>query len=100
MKKLVLKKDVVARINSGEMNQLKGGAGTWEDTCANGCEKPKTGPQDPTCQNTCNKEQTCPDYQTCQDNSCRPTCYYTCAGQYSCVASCDVYCQTNLGCGY
>ena len=28
MKKLVLKKDVVARINDDQMNQLKGGLGT------------------------------------------------------------------------
>ena len=27
MKKLVLKKDIVARINGGEMNQLRGGCG-------------------------------------------------------------------------
>lgn len=30
MKKLVLEKDVVARINNGQMNQLRGGAGTYD----------------------------------------------------------------------
>lgn len=87
MKKLTLKKDVVARINHDEMVQLKGGVGDyvpteftcqscpacntvfmtcWGDSCQNvTCA--------PTCRNTC--PPTCPP-------SCTPTCHDTCP--YTC----------------
>ena len=56
MKKLVLKKDIVATINNDEMNYLKGGdyatqGGTCNNTCAQTC--PNTCPA--TCGNTCNE---------------------------------------------
>ena len=95
MKKLVLKKDIVARINSGEMNLLKGGN-----------QGNNSGPQDPTCQNTCHQEQTCPDYNTCgntcdQIETCRMTCAYTCQGAYTCGNTCGAWCDnTRIGCKY
>lgn len=73
MKKLILKKDVVARINSGEMQQLKGGN-----------QPDKTGPQYPTCMQTCHQEQTCPDYNTCGNTACLGTCDYNCASSAFC----------------
>lgn len=78
MKKLVLKKDVVARINGGEMNQLKGGGNerdlyTWSpEFCA---DKSRTVNTDPSC----------PGYQTCQ---------------VSCMPTCEYYCKTMINCGY
>ena len=51
MKKLVLKKDVVARIDNGSMNQLKGGNGYTIN--------------DATCGHTCNLDVTCAKYETC-----------------------------------
>lgn len=89
MKKLVLKKDVVARINNDQMNQLKGGN-----------QPEQTGPQYPTCMQTCHQEQTCPDYNTCgntcdQHDSCKMTCAYTCQGAYTCGLSCGAgSCET------
>ena len=48
MKKLVLKKDIVARINGGEMNQLRGGGLGY------------TIGDPATCGNTCNHNGSCP----------------------------------------
>ena len=81
MKKLVLKKDIVARINNGEMQQLKGGN-----------QPEKTGPQYPTCMVTCHQEQTCPDYNTC-GQSCAGTCDLSCRLSIGCVVT------NNTGCG-
>ena len=52
MKKLVLKKkDVVARIDNGSMNQLKDGSGYTIN--------------DATCGHMCNWDVTCAKYETC-----------------------------------
>lgn len=101
MKKLVLKKDVVARINSDQMNQLKGGAGntvlacqnTNYATCADTCNKDTcaetcactTGPQNPTCMQSCNQAPSCPGYNTCNA---------TCGNDSSCIA----WCPTSVAC--
>ena len=92
MKKLVLKKDVVARINNGEMNQLKGGVDTY---------------------NVC---QTIPGVQaTCGGNTCAPNfgcggggntggytgggdgpskdCFLTYGAAHSCIFTCEVKCR-------
>ena len=61
MKKLVLKKDVVARIDNGSMNQLKGGSGYTIN--------------DATCGHTCNWDATCAKYETCgTQETCQQTC--------------------------
>ena len=62
MKKLVLKKDVVARINNDQMNYLRGGAGTYGTvlTCGGSCT---CGAYDNTCWDTCNQG-------TCKDATC------------------------------
>lgn len=51
MKKLVLKKDIVARINGDQMNHLRGGVGTAGTyvTCDGSCA---CGTQDTTCWDT------------------------------------------------
>ena len=79
MKKLVLKKDVVARINQGEMNRLRGGEFGYSDWCTWGIcqtavatcmtEHTCTGEIDPTCvaSETGSCEVTC-------DNLCDPSC--------------------------
>lgn len=95
MKKLILKKDVVARINSGAMQQLRGGAGTMytigntcgptcvdtcnKNTCAATCDC-TTGPQNPTCMQSCFQEQTCPGHGTCDATACAGTCQAICGG--------------------
>ena len=83
MKKLVLKKDVVARINHNEMNQLRGGYGDSDNACKD------TRQQCPTQVVTCYGQQTCPGYQSC-DVSCGGPCE-TCPWLYSCVAGCTEY---------
>lgn len=74
MKKLVLKKDVVARINNGEMNQLRGGYGGGTDALCTipntQCECPIT--VIPTCPVSC--------HGTCNQGTCPVTCPATCAG--------------------
>ena len=62
MKKLVLKKDIVARIKGDQMNHLRGGVGTAGTyvTCDGSCA---CGTQDTTCWDTCNQA-------TCNGDSC------------------------------
>lgn len=86
MKKLLLKKEVVARITKSEMTYLKGGydSGTGFPTGGSilscqleDCTIEFT--KAPTCQNTCN-QQTCNQdtcFMTCQ-NTCSDTCKVTC----------------------
>ena len=70
MKKLVLKKDIVARVNGGEMNNLRGGGtGYTIDT--------------PTCNRTCNQDPSCPGVYTCEV-SCLGTCQFTCPSNAGC----------------
>lgn len=91
MKKLVLKKDVIARINGDQMNQLRGGVGTYGGTsdwicpsdectryvtCENSCQGP-----------TCN-EATCNNQNTC-GWSCNGTCA-TCEGKNTCDYTCTL----------
>ena len=82
MKKLVLKKDIVARINNGEMNQLRGGYVPYsilENTCA------------PTCRYSC--EVTCGF--TCD------TCEFTCGIiPTNAVQTCNIGCKDSIRCGY
>ena len=82
MKKLVLKKEIVARINHGEMNQLRGGYEQPTDAlCSNLDCKPK-----PTVVVTCPGKETCTGANTCQ-LSCGGTCQ-TCPWNYSCQEGC------------
>ena len=74
MKKLVLKKDIVARINVDQMNHLKGGAADYHETMVT-CD---------TCiclpiLATCGVGKTC-------DPTCAPTCYATCV---TCPPTCN-----------
>lgn len=90
MKKLVLKKDVVARINNGEMNQLRGGydgSGTCPDGTASFSKCP--GCPVPSAVVTCPGKQTCSGAQSC-DLSCTGTCQ-TCPWLYSCADGCTEY---------
>lgn len=94
MKKLILKKDVVARINGNEMNQLRGGGyeATEEFTCDGGM----------TCQ-TCH-QFTCPVHYSCEE-SCMGTCNKTCVTcPNTCVttsmASCEHNCSNTCPTGY
>ena len=82
MKKLVLKQDVVARINSDEMNQLKGG-GT-----------------DYICMSTNPEGHTCNGALTCVGATCEDTCFAqtSCPGRYSCDASCIGTCKSCASC--
>lgn len=72
MKKLILKKDVVARINHGEMNQLKGGCDQYGF-----CDQYTIAHPDATCGHTCNADPSCPGANTCVE-SCMGTCGITC----------------------
>ena len=87
MKKLVLKKDVVARINDDQMNQLKGGLGTSIGYGV--CEIDLVTKFNDTCEGTCKDDASCPGHNTCNGvNTCGdPTCAFlcsirTCGGQY------------------
>ena len=93
MKKLMLKKEVVARIEHDEMNQLKGGYGDGAGTCwcftgtlsagrppSNPNDCPSQAPNDtcngtcagPTCDGpTCGGKETCIPYQ-CYSKNCPP----------------------------
>ena len=81
MKKLVLKKDIVARINGGDMNQLRGGCGP-----GGFCEQYTIDHPDATCGHTCNGDPSCPGADTCYE-SCMGTCGQTCAA-FSCLWTC------------
>ena len=93
MKKLVLKKDVVARINDGEMHQLRGG-GLSNYVCVNQSIEGHTCDGGLTC-NTCD-QHTCPAVYSCEQSclgSCNATCqtcHYTCVT--TTVASCENDC--------
>ena len=105
MKKLVLKKDVVANLNDYHMNHLRGGATpaiysaivasvgsiaasydltkewtVWGDTCRGTCK------QDASCADTC--QETCA-------HSCGGTCTPSCNG--TCGVSCAGVCNS-FGC--
>lgn len=54
MKKLVLKKDIVARINGGDMNRLRGGCGPYGPCDQYTFDHPAT------CGHTCNGDPSCP----------------------------------------
>ena len=89
MKKLVLKKDVVARINDDQMNLLKGGAGTYSGTSILVCPTDECTQVYDTCKGTCKDDASCPGHNTCNGaNTCGdPTCAFlcsirTCGGQY------------------
>lgn len=82
MKKLVLKKDIVARINGGDMNQLRGG---------------------------CDEYGLCDQYTaahpaTCGGHTCTGADDPSCPGAYSCeiscMGTCDYLCKTMVNCGY
>ena len=81
MKKLVLKKDIVARINGGDMNQLRGGCGP-----DGFCEQYTIFHPDATCNHTCNGDPSCPGEETCYE-SCMGTCGQTCAA-VTCLWTC------------
>ena len=96
MKKLVLKKEVVARINEQAMQKLKGGVGASYDGCTiqSNCEATVC---DGSCI-TCNQD-TCA--ASC-GNTCAPSCVLTCANGcydpdltmmvHTCLQSNDLYC--------
>ena len=67
MKKLVLKKDIVARINGGEMHNLRGGGLGYT------IDDPQT------CGHTCNMDGSCPGVSSCVE---------------SCYGTCDQFCRT------
>ena len=81
MKKLVLRKDIIARINNVEMNQLRGG-GDSNYVCLVDSNKGYTCDGANTC-NTCN-QFTCPHNLSCGE-SCTGTCTPTCV---TCPATC------------
>ena len=91
MKKLVLKKDIVARINGGDMNQLRGGCGP-----DGFCEQYTIFHPDATCNHTCNGDPSCPGEETCVE-SCMGTCAWPC-GALETVGGCflsEMVCNTN-----
>ena len=71
MKKLVLKKDIVARINGGEMHNLRGGGLGYT------IDDPQT------CGHTCNMDGSCPGVGSCVE---------------SCYGTCDRFCGSDFGC--
>lgn len=75
MKKLVLKKDVVARINGSEMSQLRGGCNEYGNCDAYTIDHPAT------CGHTCTgaADPSCPGYPSCVE---------------SCMGTCDALCNT------
>lgn len=84
MKKLILKKDIVARINSGEMNQFRGGAVDTYMVCES------------IAQATCTAGQTCEPNVGCGDAT-KVTCgnvqeYTGCTGGFN-----TMYCNTGGG---
>lgn len=82
MKKLVLKKDVVARINNGEMNQLRGGG---DYTTESRFDCPATA-GDYSCMFSCD---TCDSCNITCPHTCAPkSCEGTCAPAQTCPASC------------
>ena len=95
MKKLVLKKEVVARINNDQMNQLRGGYADTLNIC-------QTIPgQQATCGgHTCtgDLDTTCRANNTC-GNSCVGTCNFLCGTEdtYNVGDSCQV-CFTAATC--
>ena len=92
MKKLVLKKDVVARINNVEMNHLRGGD-NYGGKSRNLDDCPLTN-NDYSCLFSCNDScgNTC--HFTCPD-TCNKSCGGTCAPNQTCPYSCACP-QTNL----
>lgn len=111
MKKLVLKKDVVANLNDYHMNHLRGGSGyvcatiasialtyqitngttVWAQSCGDTCDG--TCDKDATCPGhiTCNGANTCPGNATCPGTQCPASCNGTCG--VSCTGVCN-----SLGC--
>ena len=94
MKKLVLKKDIVARINGGDMNQLRGGCGP-----DGFCEQYTIFHPDATCGHTCNGDPSCPGEETCYE-SCMGTCNFLCntAATYNVGNTCNGMCVTGATC--
>jgi len=94
MKKLVLKKDIVARINGGDMNQLRGGCGP-----DGFCDQYTIAHPDATCGHTCNGEPSCPGEDTCVE-SCMGTCNFLCntAATYNVGNTCNGMCVTGATC--
>ena len=102
MKKLVLKKDIVARINGGGMNQLRGGCGP------NGFCEQYTIDHPATCGHTCtgDADPSCPGYNTCLE-SCMGTCAWPCgalesvggcfASNYACATNANTNCCGGIG---
>jgi hypothetical protein len=91
MKKLVLKKDIVARINGGDMNRLRGGCGP-----DGFCDQYTIAHPDATCGHTCNGDPSCPGEETCVE-SCMGTCAWPC-GALETVGGCflsEMVCNTN-----
>ncbi|MBS1319860.1 MAG: hypothetical protein HP046_07945 [Parabacteroides sp.] len=91
MKKLVLKKDIVARINNGEMQELKGGADTY-----NICQT--------ILQATCTAAQTCEPNIGCGGGgntggytgggeSPSKDCFLTYGAAHTCIFTCEVKCR-------
>ena len=95
MKKLVLKKEVVARINNDQMNQLRGGYADSFGTC-----QTMPGAQATCGGNTCtgDLDTTCRANNTC-GNSCVGTCNFLCGTEdtYNVGDSCQV-CFTAATC--
>lgn len=91
MKKLVLKKEVVARINEQAMHKLTGGAGTYSGTSVLVCPSDECTQVYNTCAGSRKVDETCPGYQSCNGEgtcggyTCFATCsFITCAGLFSC----------------
>jgi len=77
MKKLVLKKDVVARIGNESMNQLKGGSGYTIN-------------EPVTCGHTCNLDSSCAMHETCNKEETCVTCDAQCHSLINTAATCAV----------
>lgn len=99
MKKLTLKKDVVARINHDEMIQLKGGNGNSYFLCEHTHPKVATCNDNgvtcigATCEDTCHMESSCPGRYSC-DESCVGTCKScaSCVEVRPCVTTASISC--------
>ena len=89
MKKLVLKKEVVARINNDQMNQMRGGFHPYIDTFG-------------ICQTMPGAHATCTAARTCEPNvGCEDATQYSC-GDPQALTGCNtisVGCITQEGCG-
>ena len=94
MKKLVLKKDIVARINGGEMNQLRRGCGP-----DGFCNQYTIAHSDATCGHPCNGDPSCPGQQTCVE-SCMDICNFlrNTAAIYNAGNTCIGMCVTGATC--